>query len=432
MPENSRATQFARISAEASAVAGGVDADLLESFPHELSSAVRAGTRLDSIQRRRYRAAGQRAAARGVALRALLQLYLSAAERLWPLLVQDSETPSPHARDARAHARETEPLDLAQAGQTMLSSLEDVVAALSEGFQLARQRLVREEASARREFVDDLLSGPADVADLVQRAGSFGLDLSGPHAAALVRAERPFSDSVPLTRSIERAVQGSKGDADVLVASKDGALVVVFAAPDQAAVDEVVAQIGRQLRPVDSDSGEGPVELHRRAEVGRWLLGVGRAVAGPTGVRTSYREARSALDTAERLGLPGPVVDAGDMLVYRVLLRDRPAITELIDSLLAPLQQARGGAEPLLVTLRAYFDSGGNAMQTARRLHLSVRAVTYRLERITRLTGQDPTEPSQRFALQAAVLGARLLGWPASSLPKSGSETGSNIAEIDL
>ncbi len=44
--------------------------------------------------------------------------------------------------------------------------------------------------------------------------------------------------------------------------------------------------------------------------------------------------------------------------------------------------------------------------------HLSVRAVSYRLERIQALTGYHPGEPTQRFTLQAAVLGARLLGWP--------------------
>jgi DNA-binding PucR family transcriptional regulator len=154
------------------------------------------------------------------------------------------------------------------------------------------------------------------------------------------------------------------------------------------------------------------VDLRRRASVGAWRLGVGRPGTGASGVRASYRDAREALDTAARLGLPGPVIDAADLLVYRVLLRDRAAITELVEELLAPLRVARGGAAPLLATLSAYFDSGGNAMQTARSLHLSVRAVTYRLDRVARLTGHNPADPTQRFALHAAVLGARLLDWP--------------------
>ncbi|GMA87946.1 hypothetical protein GCM10025868_31960 [Angustibacter aerolatus] len=43
-----------------------------------------------------------------------------------------------------------------------------------------------------------------------------------------------------------------------------------------------------------------------------------------------------------------------------------------------------------------------------------MRAVTYRLARITSLLDRDPTDPQDRFALQAAVLGARLLGWPGT------------------
>jgi DNA-binding PucR family transcriptional regulator len=79
---------------------------------------------------------------------------------------------------------------------------------------------------------------------------------------------------------------------------------------------------------------------------------------------------------------------------------------------LAPLQQARGGAQPLLDTLAAYYESGGNAAEAARVMHLSVRALTYRLQRVHQLTGHDPTRSTQRFALHAAVLGAKLLDWP--------------------
>jgi DNA-binding PucR family transcriptional regulator len=53
---------------------------------------------------------------------------------------------------------------------------------------------------------------------------------------------------------------------------------------------------------------------------------------------------------------------------------------------------------------------------TARKLTLSVRAVTYRIARIRQLTGYDPADPDQRYTLQTAVLGARLLGWPSRPL----------------
>jgi DNA-binding PucR family transcriptional regulator len=50
-------------------------------------------------------------------------------------------------------------------------------------------------------------------------------------------------------------------------------------------------------------------------------------------------------------------------------------------------------------------------------MHLSVRAVTYRLERVRELTGLNPADPDDAFTLHAAVLGARLFGWPQQPLP---------------
>ena len=147
-----------------------------------------------------------------------------------------------------------------------------------------------------------------------------------------------------------------------------------------------------------------------------WRVAFGRAYPGPGGVRRSYDEAGDALDVAARLGMPDPVVDASDLLIYQVILRDRAAITDLVSALLTPLARARGGAGPLLATLAEYYASGGVAAEAARRLHLSVRAVTYRLARVRELTGRDPADPAQGLALRVAVIGARMLDWPAVPL----------------
>jgi DNA-binding PucR family transcriptional regulator len=114
------------------------------------------------------------------------------------------------------------------------------------------------------------------------------------------------------------------------------------------------------------------------------------------------------------------VVSARDLLIYRVLLRDQPAIVDLVHAVLSPLVRARGGAEPLLATLEAYFATGGVATESAKRLHVAVRTVTYRLDRIRVLTGYNPADPAHRFTLQAAVLAAKVLNWPQQPLPTPG------------
>jgi hypothetical protein len=394
-------TSIRAVAAAAARDAGNVDEALLGDFPEALAAAAVSGERLPKAALRRCDRSGRRAAEAGVALRSLLDLHLSAAWRLWPHL--------PGVVNAA-----DDPAGVVRAGEMMLRAVDDAVGALTEGYQLARREVVAAQATARRAFVDDLLLGGAQAAaGLAERAAAFGLNLAGPHAVAVVRAERPFVESSPLTSTLERSVLGSKADADALVATKDGALVVVFAAPDREAIDHVVSALSGVLpvpapvRPGDPPSG---VRLRRIADVGRWRMGVGQAQQGPVGVGQSYAQAVEALDLGRRLGAADAVVDAADLLLYRVLTRDESAMRDLVTAVLTPLSAARGGAGPLLETLESYFAAGGNATEAARSLHLSVRALTYRLAKIATMTGRDPADPRHRLELQTALIGARLLG----------------------
>lgn len=54
--------------------------------------------------------------------------------------------------------------------------------------------------------------------------------------------------------------------------------------------------------------------------------------------------------------------------------------------------------------------------EAARRLGISVRTLSYRLERIKSLTGYDLSDALQRYTLETAAMGARLLGWPEQPL----------------
>jgi DNA-binding PucR family transcriptional regulator len=196
------------------------------------------------------------------------------------------------------------------------------------------------------------------------------------------------------------------------VATKEG-LVVVLALADATGATESAGGL-----TTTGDLGKVVHgELNRLRRGSPWRVAVGRPHPGAYGIARSYEEAREGLAMASRMNLDRPIVEMRDVLTYRVLARDQPALVDLVESVLTPLGQARGGAAPLVETLQAYFDSGCVATAAAARLHLSVRAVTYRLERVRILTGFDPLDPGHRFTLQAAALGAKLLGWPAGPLP---------------
>jgi len=359
-----------------------------------LADAALSGRRPAKTELVAVRRLGQRAAELGVGANQAVDLYLTAAWRLW------QEIP------AVVRTRDRDKVSAAAAA--VLKVINDAVEVLVDGHQAARQQMIRNEESLRREFIDDLLRGDADVSRLVQRAEPFGLDLARPHQVLLAASTGSRADVDRAAPVVERAVVERFGDREVLVATKDDLLAILIP--------------GDPRPPTTAGDRSDPADyLHRRlsqqARSTRWQVGGGRAYPGAYGIARSYEEAREALLLARRLHLDSDVVQSRDLLVYRVLGRDQDALLDLVHALLEPLTEARGGAEPLLQTLQTYFETGAVATETARQLHLSVRTVTYRLARVKALTGYDAADPKQRLGLQMAVLGARLLGWP--TLPQA-------------
>lgn len=344
--------------------------EFVADYRRMLDDACATGRRLTREELEDRRREGERAAAAGVRLRLLVRAHLAAAH----------ETQAQSPPSAAVH---------------MFAVVERAVDAFVEGYERAQSNAVRQEEAARREFIDDLLYGRSDLGKLAERAARFGLRLSQAHAVAVAEGREPYGDGYPVARGIEEAVLARFGNRHILVATKEGRLVCV-APGDQ---PEVLTWFAKQAYAA-TDGGR---------------VGIGRPHPGPGGVVQSYEEALGALELAERMGLDGPVLHAVDLLVYPVLGRDRQAMEDLVESTLGPLRQARGGAGPLLDTLHAYFDTGCVATEAARLLSLSVRALTYRLQRIHTLTRHDPADPRHRYTLQTAAIGARLLGWPAGS-----------------
>ncbi|MFM9371471.1 PucR family transcriptional regulator [Streptomyces sp. Da 82-17] len=338
----------------------------LEGYARILRDVAASGRRMTRDERESRRLQGEQAAEAGLPLRALVRAHLAATRAEWP--------GEPAAADA------------------VLAAVEQGVDAFIEGYERAQRLAVRQAEAARREFIDDLLYGRSDLGRLAERAERFGLLLAHEHAVAVAEGPEAYDDTHPVTRQVESALIARFGDRSTLLTTKEGRLICI-APGDQ---NDVLTHFAKQA--------------HAATSGGRVALG--RPHNGASGVVHSYEEALNALDLAERMHLDDPLLRAADLLVYPVLARDRQAMADLVDSTLGPLLTARGGPGPHLDTLAAYFDSGCVSARAARELALSVRALTYRLDRIHSLTGYDPTDPQHRYTLQTAVIGARLLGWP--------------------
>ncbi|MCM2577802.1 helix-turn-helix domain-containing protein [Streptomyces sp. MTZ3.1] len=345
----------------------------MDGYTRILAGAAASGRRLTRDELRSRRELGEQAAEAGHSLRALVVRHLAATREAWPPTADGS----------------------------LLHAVEQAIDAFAEGYERAQRLAVRQEEAARREFIDDLLSGRSDLGRLAARSERFGLRLSGSHAVAVAGDPAAYDETGFVLRRVEQDVFARFGDRHILITTKDGRLVCI--APGNQ--DEILSFFAARAHAATKGS----------------QVAVGRSHAGPGGVVHSYEEALNALDLAERIHLHTPVLRARDLLVFPVLTRDRAAMTDLVHTVLSPLQAARSGPGPLLDTLSAYFDAGCVAAEAARQLGLSVRALTYRLARIHRLTGSDPTDPIHRYTLQTAVIGARLLDWPGSDLQRGGT-----------
>ncbi len=432
---------LATIAGAASREAGGVPVGLLGDYLPAVAEAAASGRRLTTTELAGYGRSGEQAALSGVALRGLVNLFLSATWRLWREL-----PPGTSAAAVRA------------AGLAVLRAADDAVAATAEGFERAHLTVARREEAERREFFDDLLSGRGGAGDLITRGDQLGLRLAGPHQVVVAGPASAGPAGNPAGVEVEAVVADAAAPSPSLVGTRGGQVVAIVGAAGGDEADRVAHALARLLGkarpgtpagrvrpgtgtgkarpetgPEQARPGTGPEQArpaigqgHARMGQGTvrtgpgagdsppWRIVVGRPYPGPSGVTRSYEEAEDALEVAKRLGLPEPVASVADLLIYQVLLRDRAAITDLVRTVLMPLAAARGGAAPLLATLAAYFARGGVAAAAARDLHLSVRAVTYRLARVRDLTGRDPVQPADALTLQVAVIGARLLDWPAT------------------
>jgi sugar diacid utilization regulator len=377
--------------AQAAAAACQAPVELLGEYLTMLADAAVHGRRPRPDQLKAVRDLGRRAAEQGIGAGQAVELYLSAAWRLWrelPLVVLTRDRDQVRA-----------------AAEAVLRVLNDAVGVFVDSHQAARREMIRHEESLRREFIDDLLRGDANVSGLVERAEPFGLDLGQSHLVALATPGDSRDEVDRAAIVLERAVVERFGDREVLVATKDGKIVVL-----------VPGSSRRSGRPIDVTKLIQS-KLARLTSGHPWRMAAGRPYVGAYGIARSYEEARESLTLAERLGVDAGIVQPRDLLVYRVLARDQAATVDLIRDLLSPLAGARGGPVVLLETLRRYFESGAVATETARRMNVSVRTITYRLARVKALTGQDPGDPATRFALHVAIEGARLLGWPDRGLP---------------
>ena len=162
---------------------------------------------------------------------------------------------------------------------------------------------------------------------------------------------------------------------------------------------------------VPDPDGPGRAQVIERGLRG-WTGAVGPAVPLDR-ASSSLRWARQALALAKRgmAAAPAGIVRCAGQLSTLAIFADEELVRTLAATRLEPVRRLRPAQrETLSETLLCWLQSGGNAREVARRLHIHPQTARYRLRQLQSLFGDALQEPDARFELEIALRARRLLG----------------------
>ncbi|HEX9889999.1 MAG TPA: helix-turn-helix domain-containing protein [Nitriliruptorales bacterium] len=294
-------------------------------------------------------------------------------------------------------------------------------AASAAGGILYRDHLLSGLRSGRaRELLRDLIATDPDLrrhaADSLTEeelfAGSSGIQVVV--VAPVTGDGRPMDEEVELAlaaglRAVTRSVLD--GSAIDLVRPRHG--IVLLATSDPAIRSRDAVAVGERVRD-DVLRALAPLRAPPRV-----IAGVGTRHPDVAGARTSYEEARRAVQVAEVIDAVGDVVVYEQLGVFRML--SQLPVENLDDTFLHPglrrLAEHRDG-DALVETLEVFLDLAGDATAAADQLRLHRSSLYKRLRRIEEVAGIDLDDGGDRLALHLSVKVARLAGLALTSNPR--------------
>ncbi|HEX4431319.1 MAG TPA: PucR family transcriptional regulator [Frankiaceae bacterium] len=269
-----------------------------------------------------------------------------------------------------------------------LTTLERAAAAVAISLLSERESGAR-TAQRQGALLNRLMLGDISGEEFVQRALTLGQDLR----------DRPV---VVVVAGLD--AEGEHGGADQHLIRVLRGLGLTF----------VVGDIGEFALAVVGLAGEDSERVRSALAGGGAWGGVSRAVA-PAGLPSAIRQGRSAARVAAGLR-SHEFLRFDDLGALRLLvtLAEGPELARYVEDELGPLlEHDAHAANPLLLTLRAYLDSGGNKARTAEVLFVQRRTLYYRLERLEAILGLDLSASEAQQRLHLAVRGRDLLRRPS-------------------
>jgi DNA-binding PucR family transcriptional regulator len=242
----------------------------------------------------------------------------------------------------------------------------------------------------RRDLLEDLLTGTVlDPNEIATRAADLDADLTGELTLVVASAPRHRGDA-------EQAAAFYAGQRRGLSARVGGHLVLLVPGNDPGAVArEAAAGLGRMLGVPVTAIGERALSDESD------LMTSATATAA---LAASHRKAAESLSAMSALGREGQGSTTAELGFVGVLLSAGETGERFIQDMLGPILEydACRGSD-LAATVDAWFGQGGHLGRTATVLHLHPNTVGQRLSRVSKLLGDDWSEPARALQIQLAL-----------------------------
>lgn len=267
---------------------------------------------------------------------------------------------------------------------------------------------------ARSELIADLWQGRRwSGTDALARSRSLGGDLDRPVLVAIAvefgsgAHGEPGGPNDPGAERLFHAVQthlqrlAREAGITCMAAAVGTVCLAIVGLSDDEPARVIVGRLAGDVQAAVNDDLRGRVVS----------VGISRPGTADTLRRILTEATDAAAHGAHSLRSSGSYHSA-DLGLRHLLARlgDGPELGRFVEDELGPLlANDATGRTPLIPTLRAYVESGGQKATTARMLHLERRSLYYRLERIEAILDSDLDDPSARLRVQVALQGLDVL-----------------------
>ncbi|MDN5344075.1 MAG: PucR family transcriptional regulator, purine catabolism regulatory protein [Clostridia bacterium] len=261
------------------------------------------------------------------------------------------------------------------------------------------------ENKYKAEFLSQLLtSSNLDEKDFLERARTFGWELTGDYAALLLDVSPPAKTN-KVTLNGDRP-QDLKTRAAILLENFCRRQRLKFILVNNE--DGLTLLVEPTLVCNGKENGARGFLHQLRAVLNYWqvTIGIGSGYNGIKGIKRSYREAKIALELGRYLFGSGSNIYYRNLGVYGLLLKHAgmAELKDFVQEILAPLLDYDYNKKgELYKTLETYLETNCNVKETAEKMYTHYNTILYRVNKIKELTGVDFNQPDQKLNLQVAM-----------------------------